>query len=247
MAKRSEDIDRLLKHWPYEPGEVSARLVRAANGRQVVLMRVEMGILQMEVEGRPDGTRPEGFATYQDYLQSRAVAEGDDLELTEEECAEADREFLQYYHRRLCWLSLREFGRAVEDADHTLSFMDFVRQYSPDEQWTVAHEQYRPFVLFHRTQAAALAQLDEDIPEAAIDELNRGLRQLRELFVEHEAEEHYDQDEMVRRLQALRDKIRDHYHIEPSLPEQLAAAVAAEQYELAAKLRDEMARRKKAV
>jgi hypothetical protein len=210
MGKRVGDIDRLLKNWPYEPGEVSARLVRATQGRQVLLMRVEMGVLQMEVEGRPDGQRPHGYDCYFDFLRSRVVREGDDFELTEDQCGEADREFLQYYHRRLCWLALREFERAVRDADHTLAFMDFVRRHSPDNDWTMAHEQYRPFVLFHRTQAAALAALDDSTPDAAIDELNVGLKRLRGLFVEHEAEDEFDEDELEQRLVSLREKIRQH-------------------------------------
>src|SRR5205807_8100917 len=32
-------------------------------------------------------------------------------------------------------------------ADHTLAFMDFVRDHSPNEEYTEAHEQYRGFVL----------------------------------------------------------------------------------------------------
>jgi hypothetical protein len=241
MAKRSEDLDRLLRHWPFEPGEVSARLVRAGDGRQVLLMRVELGVLQMEVEGRPDGHRPHGCPTYFEHL--RRLPTGPDFRMNDDQCTDADREFLQFYHRRLCWLALREFRRAAADADHTLAFMDFVRRHSPDEEWTRAHEQYRPFVLFHRTQAAALAALEETTPEAAVEELGRGLDSLRQLFIEHQAEDHYDDDEMVQRLVDLRDSIRAHYHVQPSLVERLATAVANEEYELAARLRDEIARR----
>ena len=41
----------------------------------------------------------------------------------------------------------------------------------------------------------------------------------------------------------LRDTLREQYDLKPSLSEQLADAVATEQYELAAKLRDELSRR----
>jgi hypothetical protein len=244
MAKRF-DIDRVLRDWPYEPGEISARLVRADDGREVLQMRVEMGVLQLETSGRPDGTQPGGAATYFDYLSALA-AEGDEpFVLSPEQCNEADREFMQFYHRRICWLALREFRRAANDADHTLAFMDFVAHHSPAEEWTQSHDQYRPFVLFHRTQAAALATLEEAGPRAAMQELNRGLEVFHELFVEHDAEDQFDDDDLVRRLHELRDTLRDQYDLKPSLSEQLASAVANEQYELAAKLRDEMARRGK--
>lgn len=244
MARR-HDIDRILQDWPYEPGEISARLVRAADGREVLQMRVEMGVLQLETTGRPDGTRPSGAATYFDYLTELAEVEGnEDLVLSPTQCSEADREFMQYYHRRVCWLALREFRRATDDADHTLAFMDFAREHSPGEEWTLSHEQYRPFVLFHRTQAATLAVLEEQGAEAAMQELNDGLRRFHDLFVRYEAEEQYEDDDLVRRLHELRDTLREQYDLQPSLSEQLAQAVASEQYELAAKLRDELSRRR---
>lgn len=241
MARR-HDIDRILKEWPYEPGEISARIVRATDGREVLQMRVEMGVLQLETTGRPDGIRPNEAATYFDYLKGLAARAGDDFELTTEQCVEADREFMQYYHRRVCWLALREFRRATADADHTLAFMDFVRDHSPDEQWTLSHEQYRPFVMFHRTQAATLAILEESGPDEALRTIDVGLDTFRTLFSEYEAEEQFEDDELVHRLFELRDTLREQYDIKPSLSEQLASAVAAEQYELAAKIRDEMAR-----
>lgn len=242
MAKR-QDIDALLKNWPYEAGEVTARLVQAGNGREVLQMRIEMGILQLEVTHRPDGERPGGAETYFDYLLGVAIHEGDDFELTEEQCGEVDREFIQYYHRRICWLSLREFRRAVRDADHSLAMMDFVKSCSPSEDWTVSHEQYRPFILFHRTQAAALATLEESTPEAAIEEINLGLERMRKFFDDYEAEDRFEDDEMVARLGELKESLREHYHVGRTLNERLADAIASEQYELAARLRDEITKR----
>ncbi len=246
MAKR-HDIDRILQEWPFEAGEVCARLVRAADGREVLQMRVELGVLQMETAGRPDGQKPGGASSYFSYLRKIAAKSGDadGFELNSAQCVEADREFMQFYHRRVCWLALREFRNATADADHTLSFMDFVRDHSPDEEWTLSHEQYRPFVLFHRVQAATLAQLEDEGPEAALAELSRGLDRFRGLFEEFDAEEQFEEDELVARLRELGDTLREQYHLQPSLSEQLAKAVADEQYELAARLRDEMSRREK--
>lgn len=240
---RNRHIDTILRDWPYQPGDVSARLVRGADGREVLQMRIDMGVLQLEVSDRPDGAHPGGADTYFDYLLGMAVHEGDEFVLTDEQCAEADREFVQFYQRRICWLALREFRRAVRDADHSLAFMDFVKTCSPSDEWTLSHEQYRPFILFHRTQAAALADLEEKGPEAAIEQINVGLARIRELYVAAEAEEQFAEDELVVRLDQLRESLRDHYHVGRTLHEQLAEAVASEQYELAARLRDEIARR----
>jgi hypothetical protein len=236
------DIDTILKNWTYTPGEVNARRVKARNGREVIQMRVDMGLLQMETDLRPDGMKPHGAETYFDYLVGEVIREGEGFELSKEQCAEADREFVQYYHRRLCWLSLREYQRAAKDADHSLAFMDFVRNHSPDEEWTLSHEQYRPFVLFHRVQAGALAALDEDGPELAIAEINRGLEAFRELFARYDAEDQFESDELVRRLREMREGVRSRYEVGHTLDEQLAEAVKHENYELAAELRDRMHR-----
>jgi hypothetical protein len=244
MAKRKEkDIDELLSSWPYQPGDVMARLIKAADGREVLQMRVDLGVLQLEVDGRPDGARPSGAETYFDYLLSLVIHEGDEFVMSDEQCNEADREFVQFYHRRICWLALRRFRKAAKDADHTLAFMDFVKQHSPDEEWTLSHEQYRPFVLFHRVQAASLAVLEDQGAEAAISEINRGLDAFRTLFEEYDAGDRFDDDELVKRLVELQDSLRNHYQVGRTLDEQLADAVAAEQYELAAKLRDKIAHR----
>ncbi len=128
--------------------------------------------------------------------------------LSEEQCEEADREFVQFYQRRLCWLALREFSRAVADADHTLTFMDFARDYSPSEDWTEAHEQYRPFVLFQRTQAAALGALEEHGPDRAVEEINRGLERMRDIYESSDQDEPFEEDELVTRLIELRESLR---------------------------------------
>jgi hypothetical protein len=236
-------IDDILAGWPYDAGHLSARIVRGRDRRSVVQLRIDLGVMQLEMEGRPDGWRPEGFETYLDYLLSLKLREGDDFLMSEEQCSEVDREFIQFYHRRISWLALREYERAATDAEHSLALMDFCRDHSPDEQWTLSHEQYRPFVLFHRTQARALWRLEEEDPEAAIQAINEGLDAFQRLYAEYDAEEQIEEDELANRLVELRETLREDFNVGLTLQERLANAVAAEHYELAAKLRDEIMRR----
>lgn len=240
--KRIRHIDHILKHWSYDPSTVSVRMVKGADGRDVVQMRIEMGLLQLEVVGRPDGSEPEGYESYLDFLKHRELNEGE-FELTPAECMEVDREFMQMYHRRICWLGLEFYRRAVIDADHTLELMSMATRHSPDEDWTATHEDYRPFVWYQRTQAFALAELEENGPEEAIQAFNAGLEEIRKIFAAQEMEEHFETDELVQRLAGLRESLRQEYSVGSTLSERLEAAVAEEKYELAAKLRDELARR----
>jgi UvrB/uvrC motif len=243
----NSDIDAALQGWDFRPGMVQARLVQARDGRQVIQMRLDLGILQIETSDRPDGTRPHGHPTYFDYLRQQAAladSAGQPFLLTEEQTEEADREFIQFYHRRMCWLALRNYQRGIADADHTLAFMDFVREHSPSDEYTQAHEQYRGYVLFHRTQAAAGLAMEKDNPEAAIDAVRDGLKQLQAFYASYDAEEQMEEDAMVQQLRKMERSLRQLHHIEATLQERLDQAVANEQYETAARLRDELRRRK---
>ena len=238
----SHQFDEILRGWPYEVDALGVRRVTCGDDREVLQMRVDMGVLQLELEGRPDGTSPDGFETYYDYLMGESKRYGDEMVLNDDQCNEVDREFIQFYQRRICWLRLQEYQRAVQDADHTLRMMDFCRKHSPDEEWTLSHEQQRPFVLFHRTQAASLSLLDESGPDSAISEINKGLDELRTVFEEFEVADQYETDEFVARLREFREALRAEYEVGPTLKERLDDAVAAEDYELAAQLRDELER-----
>jgi len=88
--------------------------------------------------------------------------------------------------------------------------------------------------------------LEGDGPEGAIQAISRGLDELRDVFEEYDADEQFEEDELVRRLMELRETLRKEYEVGRTLHEQLADAVASEQYELAAKLRDEIKRKTKA-
>tara|TARA_B100000700_G_scaffold17150_1_gene16932 strand:+ start:1300 stop:2031 length:732 start_codon:yes stop_codon:yes gene_type:complete len=237
----SRNISDILEDWDYDAQSIRARIVAGQNGEPDVLqMRVEMGLIQMAVDGRPDGYRPEGFATYLDFLLQEEITRGRDWELDDEYCVEVDREFMQFYQRRISWLSIKEYGRVVEDADHTLALMDFCKRHSPDDGWTIVHEQYRPFVLFHRTQAAAYQQLNDATPQAAIQCINDGLATIKSIFEEHDLEEHFDEDELVGQLREIRESLRNEYSVGKTLHEQLADAIASEQYERAAEIRDQL-------
>jgi hypothetical protein len=238
-----QNIDAILKNWAYDPQSISVRLIEGEDSRDLIQMRIDMGLLQLETIGRPDGEHPEGFETYYDYLVSEELQWGEHATLTDEQCAEVDREFIQFYHRRICWLALRMYREAICDAEHTLRLMDLSTRLSPDLGWTASHESYRPFVLFHRTQAEALAELESgegNAPEA-ISAINRGLEKLEAVYDDVDAEEEFEDNELASRLVELRESLRDTFSVGKTLEERLNEAVTTEQYELAASLRDQIA------
>lgn len=262
------DLDEVLHDWPFEPepGEISVREVRARDGRTVLQIRIELGVLQLEVTDRPDRARPHGFPTYLEYLRYRARTarrgRGRDRDpderwtMSREHCEQADREFIQFYHRRVAWLTLQRFDRAVADADHTLALMDFVVMHCDDSDYVMAHERLRSLVLFHKTQALAASGLDRRKPEEAIDAIRDGIDWLKkhqakmaeEAPAVRDAEASGDEDEsessgpeigpLIEQLRAIEREIRSNFPIEKTLKEQLEEAVEREDYERAARLRD---------
>ncbi len=156
-----------------------------------------------------------------------------------EDCAEADREFIQFSHRRVAWLAMNRYVKAIQDADHTLALMDFVARHGPDEDYVANHERLRGLVLFHRTQAAAALALERRRPEEAIDAVQEGERRL--LNHQRQWEQDYDEDEipdlpLADQLRQLEVEIRKSFAVPKTLREQLDEAVEREDYEQAARL-----------
>ncbi len=245
------DIDEAMQGWPYEPepGEVVvARQLKARDGRPILQIRVELGVLQMEDDGRPDGVRPHGFNTYLDYLRHKAATRGSGgkagrFSMSTEQRAETDREFSQFNQRRVAWLSLQRYEKARQDADHSLALLDFVKSYGQDPDYIATHERFRGLVLFHKAQAAAALALERGKPDESIDAVREGMDRL----VEHQESWNADPDReglpteaLVEQLRSIEGEIRKKFAVSKTLREQLDDAVAEEDYERAARLRDQI-------
>ena len=71
--KRNMHLDDLLTGWEFNPSTLNVRLVKGKDGRDVIQMRVDMGILQLETTGRPDGEPVAECESYLEYLQRRSI------------------------------------------------------------------------------------------------------------------------------------------------------------------------------
>src|SRR5947208_2069523 len=52
-----QDVNWIVDAWDYNPHEVTVRRVRGRDGNERIQMRLDLGVLQMEPSGRPDGQR----------------------------------------------------------------------------------------------------------------------------------------------------------------------------------------------
>lgn len=240
----SGDIQSLLNAWPYDSSQdLIARKIVGRDGRPKVQMRVELGILQMELTGRPDGLRPYGFDSLRDYYEdaiARTQFSEDKVSLGRDECAQLHRESQLYYYRRICCLQLGEFVRAELDADHNLAIMDLLRLHAEDRRDWLVSEQFRPFVLTHRTHARALRALKEHGRLPALRHIEEGEGEIRKFLEEHGAGEQLAELPEYKFLEHLREQIEKEIPLSrrDRLEMRLREAVGNERYEEAARLRD---------
>src|SRR5688500_11830894 len=103
----SKDILPLLKGWDYESGTINVRKINGIDGAPKLQMRLDLGLLQMEMNGRPDGVRPHGFESllefHENQLAEHRRVNGSDLgfHLSGEQCQMLREEALMYYQRYL--------------------------------------------------------------------------------------------------------------------------------------------------
>jgi hypothetical protein len=168
--------------------------------------------------------------------------------MDERQCIEADREFVQFHHRRAAWLALERYDRALADADHTLSLMDFVCRHADSASFIESHERLRGLVQFQRTRAAAALALKRDRPDEAIEIVREGTARLaaaKPILTDEEDDDPSPNSALIEQLKYLEAEIRKNYDVPKTLKEQLEEAIAGEDYEEAAKLRDMMKKRKR--
>lgn len=251
----ARDIRPLLEGWELEPSSVTARRVFGEDGSEQVQLRIPMGLLQVYVEGRPDGARPGGFASVLELLRHQISQEK--KEPTSEQWFELDREIMQYYHRRIAMLQMAEeerreqqldlaakdYARVVLDADHNLEVMDFIKEHNTDTEFVGAHEQYRSFVMGHRTLGAGLYWICRSEPEEALDTIQIGLKRLEQAYEERGNTDVMRRDPTAGRLVRLAEQLRKDHTIVKTLHEQLSEAVETEDFERAANLRDQVRER----
>lgn len=287
------DLREVLAAWPYEPGRINARRIVGSDGRTCLQVRLDLGLMQMELEGRPDGRRPEGFASLLEYQRDRlrryadqsrpdadqfdsadnggnpapragkgqgaglgpgpgagagagsgsvSGGEHNGFVLSPDECRALREEAIQYYHRYVCLFALGDFTRVVRDTTRNLAVLDLLRDYAATQQDRQLFEMLRPQILTMRIRAEAETALAAGRPRDALAAIDRGLGELRSVFEDAGGPDEFSQANEVQLLMGMRDALV------PKLPasqraelqERLQAALDAENYELAAILRDEL-------
>jgi hypothetical protein len=243
-----EDLTELLRVWAYEPGSVNARMIIGRDERPKLQVRLDLGVLQMEMEGRPDGKRPEGFASLLDYQQDRldryAKQSGgpEGFVLSTEECRALREEAVQYYHRYVGLMAIADYAGVVRDTTRNLVVFDLCRDFAAEESDRTLLEQFRPYVIMMRARGDAESALAGGRNGEAMAAIDRGLADIKAVFEQTGKSAGYERANEVQLLRGMRDALVPKLPVSQrmELKERLRAALDAENYELAAVLRDEL-------
>ena len=135
----NNDISSVLGDWEYAPGELRVRKIEGRDGRAKIQVRMDLGVMQLEWDGRPDGVRPKECASlleyYLDKLARSQEQDGiDSFTLSRDDCWDLAQEAMKFYWRRISFFELKEYALAEQDARHNLSILDLCYQYAEAEE-----------------------------------------------------------------------------------------------------------------
>jgi hypothetical protein len=253
----SKDISNILNEWLFVPDEVMVRIVQGADGRSKIQLRVDLGLLQMEIDGRPDGLRPEGFESYLEYyehkqrLHDEAFPDGPPLAMTPEDCALLWRESIQYYHRYWSFWHLDMYELCARDTQRNLRLFAFIRSHTGDDRLKLQFDQWRPYVQMMHTRAAATPLLSNKAFAEGLRVIEAGIEAIRDFLEEYDQSHRAEECVELVSLERWRDEIISREEQAAAarpkskitlLRRKMDEAVAAEQFEEAARLRDEIRR-----
>jgi len=239
------DITSILSDWPFDESK-KVRKIAGEDGSPKLQIRLPLGLEQYELEGRPDGRRPEGAESYLELYQSRlaqyaserAAAEG--FVLTPEACANLRQEGMLYYQRYLLCFQIGEYAQVRRDTERNMEMFRFVHDYAERDEDRNGVDQYWPYILRMRAMAHAMERIQQGDEQGALSLAQQAVAQINELD-EMEAET-FDLERMrsLGVLEQFIDELR-----EKTVPDEreivkrrLEKAVAEENYERAAQLRD---------
>jgi hypothetical protein len=243
------DISDLLSQWEYQAGQIVVRRFKGKDGKEKIQLRVDLGLLQMDAFGRPDGKKPFGHETLFEHYQNRLrkhmeehAGSEDGFKLDAEDCSKLQQEAIQFHHRYICLFQLKDYAAVVRDTERNLAVFDFVEKYADARELALSVQQLRPQLLMMQVRAKATLALDQGDHDQAIVAVEDGLEELRQFYTRIERVDLIEQSGELQSLHAYLDEIRSTRPLSERerLEQALEEAVTREEYEKAAALRDKL-------
>ncbi|MGC8638426.1 MAG: UvrB/UvrC motif-containing protein [Isosphaeraceae bacterium] len=241
----NHDITAIIAGWEFNPDELQVRTITGLDGSEKIQMRIDLGLLQMELSGRPDGDRPHGHESLLDYHESKArlaADAGKEYALDPAACNQLMREGLQYYHRYLSAFHLQKYDLVARDTERNLRLFAFVTKHASRQRDKLEFDRYRPYVIMMRARARALQALTDADFTLALSEIDDGIGRIRQFLREYQQEDNESECAELGFLIRWRREVENERPAGPieRLEHQLELAISLEDYEEAARIRDQL-------
>ena len=239
----SLDLNDLLRDWPHEPGMIKVRKILGSDGKEKIQLRIDLGLIQMETSGRPDGQEPNDCESLYDYHKQRskrAEKKGEKYALDAEEVGELQQEGIQYYHRYISLFQLSDYIGVIRDTQRNLDMFNFVAKHAQPEELAQSVEQFTPYVLMMQTRAKASIELEREEYGAAVKQIEEGMEQIRAFYEGADNPDGVANSPELGFLSEWLEEVRAKQPLTKleKMQREMDKAIANEAYERAAELRD---------
>ena len=246
-----QDLTPLIQAWDFNP-DSNVRKIKGADGVQKVQVRVDQGafqgILQLSLDGRPDGKKPHGHDFALDYycgLLDEYRRENRDeagFSLDSDACQELFEEGARVYGRYAFLLQIKDYDRVVRDTERNMELFRFVNTHGDGEEDRLNLEKWWPYIL--RINATARSMVEQGCGDfdRALEIVAEAREQIDELG-EVDAEEFFvERKRSNEALDELEESLRSERPLSRTekLEQELQDAVDQEEFERAASIRDKL-------
>lgn len=239
----SLDLNDLLRDWPHEPGMIKVRKILGSDGKEKIQLRIDLGLIQMEMKGRPDGLEPHDCESLLEHHQIRArkaEKKGKNYTLNSDEIGELQQEGIQYYHRYISLFQLSDYLAVIRDTQRNLEMFQFVTKHAEKQEMAQSVEQFTPYVMMMQTRARASIEVEREEFATAVRKIDEGMEKIRAFYERIENPEAAVNSAELGFLGEWLEEVRARQPLTKleKMQREMDKAIADEAYERAAELRD---------
>ncbi|NQZ68008.1 MAG: UvrB/UvrC motif-containing protein [Lentisphaeria bacterium] len=242
------DLQDFLSDWEFDP-DSNLRHVVDGSGREYIQLRLEQGafsgILQMELDGRPDSRKPHDYDFALDYYQEKHTILKDQnkektFSLNHLQCKELFEESELLYERYSFLLQIADYKRVIRDTEQNMELFRFVNTHAKYKDDADYLERWWPYILRINGTALAMDLVQRESALEALELIKSTIDEICALENRDIEEYQLERESSLEALGDLYKQVEKNRTLSPeeTIEKELDDALKSEDYEKAAKIRD---------